>query len=54
MGSASQSTGAATAALRDRVRGYETLSLLGRAVHSWQKRKPRRLEAIAGLLEERT
>lgn len=47
-------TGAATAALRERVRGYEALSLLGRAVHSWQKRKPRRLEAIAGLLEERT
>ena len=47
-------TGAAMNALRDRVRGYETLSLLGRAVHSWQKRKPRRMEAIGGLLEERT
>jgi streptomycin 6-kinase len=45
-------TGAGTAALRDRVRAYERLSLLGRAVHSWQKRKPRRLEAIVRLLEE--
>ena len=44
----------AAATLRERVRGYETLSLLGRAVHSWQKRKPRRLEAIADLLEGRT
>ncbi|HXD68373.1 MAG TPA: phosphotransferase [Gaiellales bacterium] len=44
-------TGAASAELRERVHGYETLSLLGRAVHSWQKRKPRRLEAIARLLE---
>jgi aminoglycoside phosphotransferase (APT) family kinase protein len=43
-----------TAALADRARGYETLSLLGRAVHSWQKRKPRRLAAIVGLLEDRT
>jgi len=47
-------TRGAAAELRERVRGYETLSLLGRAVHSWQKRKPRRLEAIAGLLEGRT
>jgi hypothetical protein len=36
----------------DRVRGYKELSLLGRAVHSWQKRKPHRLAAIVALLEE--
>jgi aminoglycoside phosphotransferase (APT) family kinase protein len=46
--------GAGPALSLDRVRGYEELSLLGRAVHSWQKRKPRRLTAIIGLLEDRS
>jgi aminoglycoside phosphotransferase (APT) family kinase protein len=45
--------GPGPAALTDRVRRYEELSLLGRAVHSWQKRKPRRLAAILTLLEDR-
>jgi hypothetical protein len=40
-------------ALRGRVAAYETLSLLGRAVHSFQKFKPRRLALIVTLLEER-
>jgi aminoglycoside phosphotransferase (APT) family kinase protein len=51
---AGEAIGTGSAALADRVRGYEALSLLGRAVHSWQKRKPRRLAAIVGLLEDRT
>ena len=51
---AEAATGAGMAVVPERVRGYEALSLLGRAAHSWQKRKPRRLAAIVGLLEERT
>jgi hypothetical protein len=39
--------------LRERVAVYEVLSLLGRAVHSYQKFKPERLTAIRALLEER-
>lgn len=39
--------------LRERVAVYEVLSLLGRAVHSYQKFKPERLAAIGCLLEER-
>ncbi len=39
--------------LRDRVAVYEILSLLGRAVHSWQKFKPQRLALTITLLEER-
>jgi Phosphotransferase enzyme family len=39
--------------LRDRVAAYEALSLLGRAVHSFQKFKPARLALIFTLLEER-
>jgi aminoglycoside phosphotransferase (APT) family kinase protein len=50
---AEAAAGTGTAAPADRVRGYEALSLLGRAVHSWQKRKLRRLAAIVGLLEDR-
>jgi Phosphotransferase enzyme family len=40
-------------ALRRRVAAYEGLSLLGRAVHSFQKFKPARLALIIHLLEER-
>jgi aminoglycoside phosphotransferase (APT) family kinase protein len=51
---AEAAAGTGPAALADRILGYEALSLLGRAVHSWQKRKPRRLAAIVDLLEDRT
>jgi aminoglycoside phosphotransferase (APT) family kinase protein len=46
-------SGPGTEALRERIAVYELVSLLGRAVHSYQKFKPERLAAIGPLLEDR-
>jgi hypothetical protein len=43
----------ADAVIDDRVRVYETVSLLQRAVHAWQKLKPERLDRILAVLDAR-
>jgi hypothetical protein len=39
--------------LRSRTLGYELLSLIRRAAHSWQKLKAQRIVAALALIEER-
>jgi hypothetical protein len=40
--------------LRERAQAYEVVSLLRRALRSWQKFKPGRLQNALALLEEET